>query len=340
MLTDFIAFDRAVDKALEFARKDGDTLVLVFPDHNTGGMKVGNYLHEYTNYTVEQFLAPFYNMTMTANGVLAMMATDLNVTSVVNATPAELVEAVHKYWNLPIDEQDAEDVFDYFRNGTTDGRTYQLGDDDGGLSYAMARILSEKYTQVGWTTHGHNAELGTSNIGKECVWKGPHAFLLFSYMHFLHCRISITSIVPMWVYGMSPPQRNIDNTEIAKIIESALGTDLREVTKELYVDLDDIDFLAYTLDVNGTDPSVTVENVARFPFGKDFMEDTSNGATTPLPGVTVYAPMTGKVYVSAQAIESAKGLLSAADSTTTGGTEVSKTSETKKKIHRLGGPFD
>jgi alkaline phosphatase len=39
MLGDFLAFDKAVGEALDFAKKDGDTLVLAFPDHNTGALE-------------------------------------------------------------------------------------------------------------------------------------------------------------------------------------------------------------------------------------------------------------------------------------------------------------
>ena len=42
MVTDFLAFDEAVEEAVNFAEEDGHTLVLVFPDHNTGGMSIGS----------------------------------------------------------------------------------------------------------------------------------------------------------------------------------------------------------------------------------------------------------------------------------------------------------
>ena len=40
-MTDSEAFDKAVEAALEFAEKDGNTLVVVAGDHETGGMSVG-----------------------------------------------------------------------------------------------------------------------------------------------------------------------------------------------------------------------------------------------------------------------------------------------------------
>jgi len=40
-MTDTQAFERAVQEAIEFAEQDGETLVIVAPDHETGGMTVG-----------------------------------------------------------------------------------------------------------------------------------------------------------------------------------------------------------------------------------------------------------------------------------------------------------
>jgi alkaline phosphatase len=58
MVTDFLAFDEAVKAAVNFAEEDGHTLVIVFPDHNTGGMTIGNYDTSYTDLTVEELVDP------------------------------------------------------------------------------------------------------------------------------------------------------------------------------------------------------------------------------------------------------------------------------------------
>ncbi|MEI2401108.1 alkaline phosphatase, partial [Paenibacillus phytohabitans] len=42
-MKDSEAFELAVEKAVEFAKKDGNTLVVVAGDHDTGGMSVGGY---------------------------------------------------------------------------------------------------------------------------------------------------------------------------------------------------------------------------------------------------------------------------------------------------------
>ena len=75
MVTEFLAFDAAVGKALDFARHDGQTLVLIFPDHNTGGLSIGHqqsgFPPNYTRTMVEDLLAPIQNATLTVQGVIA-----------------------------------------------------------------------------------------------------------------------------------------------------------------------------------------------------------------------------------------------------------------------------
>lgn len=42
MISDMLAFEQAVDVALEFARNNPDTLVVIVGDHETGGLNIGN----------------------------------------------------------------------------------------------------------------------------------------------------------------------------------------------------------------------------------------------------------------------------------------------------------
>ena len=74
-----------------------------------------------------------------------------------------------------------------------------------------------------------------------------------------------------------------------------MGINLDWMTASLYVDMDEITF-DYTIDT--TDPENPVLNVggAALPISKDYM--TYNGQTYMLPGLTVHAPATDKVYVS------------------------------------------
>jgi alkaline phosphatase len=137
MTTDFLEFDEAVNVAVEFAEKDKRTLVLVFPDHNTGGLTIGNYGPgaAYKDLTHEELIGPLEGMTMTS-GALADKIDELTISKIKNG--------IDTYWNLEISDESAQDIIDL--------------EPDIGLAYAIAHVVSMDYTAFGWTTFGHNGE--------------------------------------------------------------------------------------------------------------------------------------------------------------------------------------
>jgi len=140
MVTDFIEFDNAVKVALDFAKKDGKTLVLAYPDHNTGGMDIGNRLrnNDYTGTTVEMLLEPILGMKRTAEAVVAAMDG--------NYDDANMIDKIQSLWNITIDAAECQEIRDLAEG------------DAGSISYALARVISKNHTSIGWTSHGHNAE--------------------------------------------------------------------------------------------------------------------------------------------------------------------------------------
>jgi len=244
MVTDFIAFDDAVKVACDFADMDGRTLVMAFPDHNTGGMKIGHYYTpmKYTKTAVEDLVEPLKGMTITSPGLVAMMNNEADNT--------ELIQTVADYWSLNITMDDVNAIRDL--------------EPEVGLAYALARVLSERYTIIGWTTHGHNGET-----------------------------------IPLWMQGQEAPAGIIDNTDLAKMAAEAMGANLDNMTNYLYVDLSTVTGF-FVVDDSDPENLVLKVNGAELPINKDYM--TYRGRTFYLPGVTVYAPETGNVYVSAWAL--------------------------------------
>jgi alkaline phosphatase len=247
MVTDFIAFDDAVKVACDFAEQDGRTLVLAYPDHNTGGMKIGHYNTAvgYTETTVEDLVKPLKGMTITSPGLVAMLEDDSDY---------ELAAKTLEYWNLALTDADIDEI-----------RALKLPE---GLAYSLARVVSKNYTVIGWTTHGHNGET-----------------------------------VPVWIHGADAPVGIIDNTELALMAAGAMNVDLEKISDFLYVDLGEagIDF-----SIDNSDPAnpVVVVDGATLPVSKDYMtvEKRWRTITYKLPGLTVYAPATEKVYVSQRAL--------------------------------------
>jgi alkaline phosphatase len=238
MTTDFLAFDDAVKIACDFAREDGRTLVLAYPDHNTGGMKIGHYYTAmgYTETTVEDLVEPLKGMTMSANGVLAKMVEENLL----------LEAALLKYWGITATPDDIDEINELAPTV--------------GMSYALARVISKNHTVIGWTTHGHNGET-----------------------------------VPVWVYGAEAPVGTIDNTELALIAADAMRVDLDRLTRNLYVDLETVTD-EYEIESDGLGNLVLMIKGAELPISKDYMN--YRGRMHKLPGLTVYAPETDKVYVS------------------------------------------
>lgn len=84
------------------------------------------------------------------------------------------------------------------------------------------------------------------------------------------------------------------------MVAEILNVDLDELTEKLFVDLDTTQ-IEYVVNLdNKTNPMIEAGG-AIIPIGKDFM--VIDGQRISLSGVTVYAPMTSKVYLSSEAVD-------------------------------------
>lgn len=136
MVTDLLAFDEAVAVALEFADGNRNTLVLAFPDHNTGGLTIGNARSDstYTSRTIEHLVGPLAGMRITTN-TLPSKVTD-------PSNPSAIQAAILEWWGIEITLEEAEAII---------ARAAEVG-----LGSAIAEVVSATHTYLGWTTHGHN----------------------------------------------------------------------------------------------------------------------------------------------------------------------------------------
>jgi alkaline phosphatase len=142
MVTDFLAFDAAVEAAVDFAKRDGNTIVLAFPDHNTGGMTIGNRSLNgaYTSVSEDDLVGPLMGMTMTSQALVGNMAAwDV----------ASIKDAVKTYWGIDCSDEVAQEIIDLA--GTNEGEGFTVSQ-----NYALARVISKHYTAIGWTSHGHD----------------------------------------------------------------------------------------------------------------------------------------------------------------------------------------
>ncbi|CAM4053004.1 alkaline phosphatase [Lederbergia lenta] len=120
-MKDSQAFEEAVEKALDFAKKDKKTLIVIAGDHDTGGMSVGGY-GEY-----DAKIEVLRDVTATGD----FMA------SQINANKSNIKEIVKKYTTLDLSNDEIEKV------KTADKP-----------SIAINEIVSE-HALVGWTSTQH-----------------------------------------------------------------------------------------------------------------------------------------------------------------------------------------
>ncbi len=147
MTFDFLAFDEAVNVALDFSDRNRNTTVLAFPDHNTGALTLGHqqssFPPSYTATTVEVLIDPIKDAKVSVQGLLKMVSTDMTFSDFVTLTS----EQWGPYWETvllnPEYEAQAIELYEKALSGD---------------SYGASELLSKNFTIYGWTTHGHTGE--------------------------------------------------------------------------------------------------------------------------------------------------------------------------------------
>jgi alkaline phosphatase len=273
---DFLAFDDAVGVALNYARNDGHTLVLAFPDHETGGLTLGNYYqdtnaikHAYTATTVQDVVGPLQKMDISSTGLKAKLS---GITD-----SAQMASVINQYWHFNLTTADVEGI-KAIMNGTSTAAG-QPGKAATSLDYAISEYVSAKFTVFGWTTHGHTG-----------------------------------ADVPLWAWApKNTPTGHFDNTDMAKIAADAFNLNLKDAQNELYVNASAV-FKSSELSLNTTDsanPVLVISHngkTAIMPVSKDTITiTTSRGYTRTysLEGLTVRAPMisSGQVFIPQEAVD-------------------------------------
>lgn len=137
VISDVLAFDEAVRVALDYAKKDGTTLVLAFSDHGNGGMSIGNKSTDntYSKLPLSRLIAPLKKASLTGEGVEQVLAGNRGETTIRTV--------VAEYYG--VDDLTSEEV------------TVIQKATKGSLNYVLGPIISKR-SVIGWTTTGHSGE--------------------------------------------------------------------------------------------------------------------------------------------------------------------------------------
>lgn len=132
MISDVLSFDDAVKEALDFAKKDGNTMVIAVSDHGNSGITMGN-LNTNSNYPeipVSTYINPLKKAQLTIEGALSYLKADRSN-----------LDEVAKLYGL--DDLTAEE------------RQKLLASKNVGSD--MSKMLAER-ANLGFTTGGHTGE--------------------------------------------------------------------------------------------------------------------------------------------------------------------------------------
>lgn len=103
-MLDFLAFDDAVQVALDFAKKNANTVVLVIPDHGCGGLNLGGRSSKNVKgkLTLEKIMKPIEDYKIS----LEKMA------KIIKESPANQVDSLVKYYfNVELSKEQVEQIY-------------------------------------------------------------------------------------------------------------------------------------------------------------------------------------------------------------------------------------
>jgi len=143
-ITEFIAFDNAVGAALEFARKNGETAIVILSDHGNSGISLGR--NGWRGGTTLQALF---------GAVSQYKKTAPGMAEILNATPPDQIKTVFaQYTNIELNDNELQTILrsrDYRMADAAQEKSNQT------LSSNLVQIMNLR-TPFGFTTGGHTGE--------------------------------------------------------------------------------------------------------------------------------------------------------------------------------------
>lgn len=146
IITEYLAFDEAVGRVMDFAKKDGETAVVILSDHGNSGFTIGTrHCKGYDKLSVAQLFDTVSKYKLSANGLEAIL---------VKAMPEEFRPIFKKYTDIDLTDQEL--------NMLLSSKNYKEGNymevsNSKNLTHNIVDILNSR-TCFGFTTGGHTGE--------------------------------------------------------------------------------------------------------------------------------------------------------------------------------------
>lgn len=134
VISDLSAYDDAVKVALDFARADGQTLLISTSDHGNGGLSIGR--RDVTRYATtddDSLVGPLRRVTLTGEGLARLLAQD--------KSEVHVRDVLARHWG--VENLSAQEL-----------QAIQTAPPQTWLQYVLGPMLSAR-AGLGWTTNGH-----------------------------------------------------------------------------------------------------------------------------------------------------------------------------------------
>lgn len=146
MIDEYLAFDAAVGKVMEFAKRDGNTAVVIMSDHGNSGISIGKReCRGYDKLPIDRLFSAVSKYKLSANGIEAML---------IDANPEDFASIFKKYTDIDLTEEEL--------NSLLASKNYKEGNymevaNSNNLAHNIVNILNSR-TCFGFTTGGHTGE--------------------------------------------------------------------------------------------------------------------------------------------------------------------------------------
>lgn len=145
-ITEFLAFDKAVGTAIDFAKKNGETAVIILPDHGNSGFTIGRRdLKGYDKASIDKLFANVSKYKKTAEGLEKILLKE---------KPENVRAVIKQYTDIDITDEEFEKLMNSKNYHESD---YMKVSDSPNMTANLIDIMNKR-TYFGFTTGGHTGE--------------------------------------------------------------------------------------------------------------------------------------------------------------------------------------
>lgn len=145
-ITEYLAFDKAVKIVMDFAKKDGNTTVIIMPDHGNSGFTIGRRdLPSYDKATIHQLFGNVSKYKLTSEGLEKIL---------LKTKPEDFKKVFKEYTDIDLTDEEFELLMSSKNYKEAD---YMKKSNSVNMGSSIVKIMNF-HTYFGFTTGGHTGE--------------------------------------------------------------------------------------------------------------------------------------------------------------------------------------